>query len=53
MEKRKEPDYAPGQELTLHPVDDVRGAELLRKNLRKAQGEKDERPPADQKEIRF
>lgn len=29
VEKRKEPRYAPGQELTLHPGDPVRGAELL------------------------
>lgn len=29
MEKRKEPRYAAGQELTLHPGDPVKGAELL------------------------
>ncbi|MFZ5828135.1 MAG: hypothetical protein ACOY94_27840 [Bacillota bacterium] len=39
-EKQKEPGYAPGQELTLHPNDDMRGAELLRENLRKREGER-------------
>lgn len=29
MAKRKEPRYAPGHELTLHPGDPVNGAELL------------------------
>lgn len=29
MEERKEPRYAPGHELTLHPGDPVNGAELL------------------------
>jgi hypothetical protein len=30
MEKQETPDYAPGQELTLHPGDPVRGAGLLK-----------------------
>ncbi len=29
MPESKEPSYAPGHELTLHPGDPVRGAELL------------------------
>ncbi|MFZ5817909.1 MAG: hypothetical protein ACOY93_21875 [Bacillota bacterium] len=48
MEKRKEPRYAPGHELTLHPGDPVRGAELLEENPGKEEtAEKD--PPAKER----
>ena len=51
-EKQKEPSYAPGQELTLHPNDDVRGAELLRENLRKREG-KDRQEDREDLQPRF
>lgn len=34
MEERKEPTVAPGQELTVHPGDEVRGADLLEEQER-------------------
>ncbi|HEY3368802.1 MAG TPA: hypothetical protein VGK74_27410 [Symbiobacteriaceae bacterium] len=38
MNEHKEPRYAPGQELTLHPGDPVKGAELLRDETRERSG---------------
>lgn len=39
MTEKKEPTLAPGQELTLHPGDPVRGADLLEENLREQEAE--------------
>lgn len=48
MDKKKEPTMAAGQELTLHPGDPVRGAELLeerdrRRTQPKGKGDGDEK----------
>lgn len=44
MERRKEPRYAAGQELTLHPGDPVRGAELLEDRPGEENGAQEQKP---------
>lgn len=48
MTEPKEPSYAPGQELTLHPGDPVKGADVLAE----AMEERGEQPPAPRREER-
>lgn len=43
MTEQKEPVYAPGHELTLHPGDPVKGAELLKER----EDEAEEGPPQE------
>jgi hypothetical protein len=42
--KRQDPRYAPGQELTLHPGDPVKGAELLEDKAGEANVAQQEKP---------
>lgn len=48
IEKPKTPRYAAGQELTLHPGDPVRGADLLEQNLREESGDESPDEAAEQ-----
>lgn len=49
MTEKKEPSMAPGQELTLHPGDPVRGADLLEENLREQEQESRQRAAEGQR----
>lgn len=49
MAEQKEPTMAPGQELTIHPGDPVRGADLLAERMRRDDTEQTQHKPDERR----